>query len=274
MRRSHALAVWAIFTIGASHAQETVSRDELMAADYKQGRAAFQQRCSACHTLIENGANLNGPNLWKVFGSQAGIRSDFAFSDALKDAGFDWSADKLHEWISNPDEFLPGNNMMIPEAVPENDRIALIAFAMLETGAADWPRPEVEENPMTRDKSKPLSERFPSFFNHLMNNTTRYRLEWGDEDYVFQAYFNADGSIGSNIETIRGFWRPRSDDFFCYALYGLPIELDEFVECFPMAAMSIPRFAEELWQSSPANGVKLYGGIMAGRPSQANRSRP
>ncbi len=235
-------------------------------ADYKQGRTAFQQRCSACHTLIEGSADLNGPNLWNIFGSKAGTRGDFPSSDVLKEADFDWSPDRLHEWISNPEGFLPGNKMMLPESVPEEDRVPLISFTMLETGAADWPRPKVEEDLVMQDTNKPISERFPSFWNHLMTNTTRYRLEWGDEDYIFEAYFNANGSVGSNINSIKGFWRARDDNFFCYALYGLPIELNEYVECFPMAAMAIPRFAEELWQSSPAEGVTLHGGILAGRP--------
>ena len=55
-------------------------------------------------------------------------------------------------------------------------------------------------------------------------------------------------------------------DFFCYALHGIPIEPTQFVECFPVAVMSIPRFAEELWASHPAPGSTLHGGIMAGRP--------
>ncbi len=256
-----------VFSVSsASIAQNDVTRDELIAADYKKGRTAFQQRCSACHTLIEDGANLNGPNLWNMFGAEAGTRNDFPFSDAVKDAGIKWSSDKLFAWISDPEGFMPGNSMMLPEAVPEDDRVALIAFAMLETGGADWPRPEVEEDLVAQDMSRPISERYPSFWTHLMTNTTRYRLEWSDQEYIFEAYFNADGSVDTNVESIRGFWRARDDDFFCYALYDLPIELGEFVECFPMAAMAIPRFAEELWQSSPADGVTLHGGILAGRP--------
>ena len=50
------------------------------------------------------------------------------------------------------------------------------------------------------------------------------------------------------------------------ALYGLPMKPDQWVECFPVVAMSIPRFAEQLWESRPAEGITVYGGILPGRP--------
>ena len=52
----------------------------------------------------------------------------------------------------------------------------------------------------------------------------------------------------------------------CYAAYGIPIEPKYMVECFPVAAMAIPRFREELWESKPSTDWTLYGGILPGRP--------
>jgi hypothetical protein len=40
----------------------------------------------------------------------------------------------------------------------------------------------------------------------------------------------------------------------------------QLIECFPIVAMTIPSFREELWTSEPAPGFKLTGGIVAGRP--------
>ena len=99
-----------------------------------------------------------------------------------------------------------------------------------------------------------------------MTNTSRYRLVSDGGELVFKAYFNEDGSVTSDLESIRGFWHVNERDMFCYALYGLPYNPSEFVECFPVAAMAIPRFAEELWESKPADGVVAYGGILPGRP--------
>lgn len=249
-------------------AQEALTRDVLAAADYVVGRRAFQMRCSACHTLAENSSDLSGPNLWKVVGSRAGTRGAFAYSDALKNSGITWDADRLDAFLADPSKNMPGNRMAIPEGVPNPDRLALISFMMLETGGADWPKPELPKVVVDTDRSKPFPERFPSFWNHQMNNTTRYRVVMADgKELVFKAYFHPDGSITADKDTIRGFWHVDQRDYFCYALYDLPeIKPNEWVECFPVVAMSIPRFAEQLWQSQPADGLTVYGGILPGRP--------
>ena len=101
-----------------------------------------------------------------------------------------------------------------------------------------------------------------------MNNTTHYRLVTANSELEFDAYFNTNGSVGTSIESVQGFWHVNKRDMFCYVLYGLPVALDQFVECFPVAAMAIPRFSRELWHSEPKKGVQLYGGIMPGRPEQ------
>jgi cytochrome c2 len=252
--------------IPAASAQQVLTREVLSKADYVVGRRAFQMRCSACHTLTRGGADLSGPNLWGVIGSPGGSRGSFKYSAAMSGAAFAWSADRLDQFLADPVKNIPGTSMAIPEGVPNPDRLALISFMMLETGGADWPRPELPKIVVDPDRSKPVAERFPSFWNHMMSNTTRYRMVTPGGELVFRAYFNADGSITSDHETIRGFWRPDERDFFCYALYGIPAKPDQLVECFPMVAMSIPRFAEQLWESKPAEGVHLFGGILPGRP--------
>lgn len=247
-------------------AQEQLTRDALANADYVVGRRAFQMRCSACHTLVENGSDLAGPNLWGVIGARAGSRGAFPYSDALKGSGITWSADALDAFLADPTRYIPGNRMAIPEGVPNPDRLALIAFMMLETGGADWPRPELPKTVVDPDRSKPFAERFPSFWNHQMNNTTRYRVVSATGEFIFKAYFHPDGAISADNQAIRGFWHVDERDYFCYALYGLPTRPNQWVECFPVVAMSIPRFAEQLWESKPAEGLTVYGGILPGRP--------
>jgi cytochrome c len=238
-------------------------RDSLAAADYKQGRLAFQQRCSACHTLAEDGSNLIGPNLFGVFDVSAGSNETFAYSAGMQESGLIWTPETVGEFIANPAATVPGTSMMLPEPVPEADRTAMVSFMMLETGGADWPRPEIEEEMLPEGAT--VAEKFPSFWNHMMNNTTRYRMVTETGEYTFDAYFNKDGSVTTDTK-VKGFWHVNDRDFFCYAMYGIPDEPKQFVECFPVVAMSIPRFAEELWQSKPATGVTLYGGIVPGRP--------
>ena len=246
------------------------TRDALADADYLAGRTAFQQRCSACHTLADGANHLIGPNLWGMFDRQVGELDDFQYSPALENAQFPWSPESLGRWLREPQSFLPDNRMAIPEPVPEHLIVPLLSFVMVETGAADWERPEIVEAPV--DRSLPLSERFPSFYNHLMHNTTRYRMTSSEEEVVFDSYYQKDGSVTSSLPTVGGFWHVTAEDRFCYALYGLPVEPSYLVQCFPIAAMAIPRFAEELWRSPVSDTVTLVGGILPGRPSQSRPS--
>lgn len=252
--------------MGEAGAQVILTRAALVEADYAKRRLAFLRRCSACHTLAEGALDLQGPNLFGMFDRRAGQLDTYVFSDALVEANFTWTPDRLDAWLADPEGYLPGNTMLIPEAVPEDVRLDMVSFIMVETGAADWERPDIVTEVSAEERAKPPSERFPSFWNHLMTNTTRYRWVEGETEVRFDVYYNTDGSVTSNRDGVFGFWHITDRDMFCYALTGLPMEPPYMVQCFPVVAMAIPRFADELWQSSPAENVTLYGGIVPGRP--------
>lgn len=243
-----------------------VAREALVSANYRQGMVAFQVRCSACHSLADGGTNLVGPNLYGVFRRKAGGKNDFSYSDALESAGFDWTPARLLAWIADPRGFVRGTSMMLPEPVPEAERIPLLSYLMLETGAADWPKPPAPRAVAAAGPNAPLAERFPGFWNHLMHNTTRYRIQGPVGELRFDAWFNPDGTVATSVREMRGFWREMPGEKFCYALMDMPNEMHQLIECFPIAAMSIPRFRDELWKTAPAPGFQLTGGIVAGRP--------
>lgn len=267
------LSLLVVLLIPAAAAAAPISREQLVAANYRAGMVAFQQRCSACHSLAEGANDLAGPNLHGVFKRKAGGRPSFGYSSALDGASFTWDPDRLAAFLRDPAAVVPGTTMMLPEAVPEADLIALISFVMLETGAADWPKPTPPRparpagSPSVSASDADIATRFPTFWNHLMTNTTRYRLNSVGGEFRFDAYFNKDGSVSSNVAGMRGFWRVDDRDFFCYALYDLPVAPKQFVECFPVVAMSIPRFREDLWTTTLPSGETLTGGIVAGRPT-------
>jgi len=268
MRSRFVALLSGIVLMGSADAQESLTMDALKNADYMKGKQTFQGRCSACHTLADGSSDIAGPSLWGVFDRVAGTRQGFAYSETLVKAGFEWTPDRLDAWLADPRGYLPGNIMGIPEAVPAADRPNLISFLLIETGAVDWPRPETAMAAAQQDRSRPPAERFPSFWNHLMYNTVRYRWEEEatGEEFRFDAYNKADGSIATSIKGMYGFWYINERDFFCYALTGMPVSVGHMVECFPVAAMAIPRFADELWTSKPQPGVKLHGGMLPGRP--------
>ncbi len=252
----------------ALFAQPALTEDQLARADQGRGQQVFTQRCGACHTLMEGGGNLMGPNLGRLFERTAGTKEGFDYSDAFGEAKFDWTPDKLAEWMRNPDGFLPGNTMLLAEAIAAEDIVPLVSYVMVRTGSATWDVAEVEDPRTTNigELEQLLKENRPDFWHHLMDNTAHYRIERDDDDYVFVTYFNEDGSISANNDRIKGFWRVENMKSFCYALHGLPVEPHEWVECFPIVPNSVERYGEGLWISEPLPGLKVYGGFLQGRP--------
>ena len=77
---------------------------------------------------------MTGPNLYGVFGREAGDKDGYNYSTALREAGFTWDAERLDHWLENPREFLRGNKMSFPGIADATDRRDLIAFLKVETG--------------------------------------------------------------------------------------------------------------------------------------------
>ena len=102
-------------------------------ADLENGRRVFA-RCRACHTLNEGGPNMTGPNLFGVFGREAGSHPGYNYSNVVRDADFAWDAERLDHWLENPREFLRGNKMSFPGIPDAGDRRDVIAWLKVETG--------------------------------------------------------------------------------------------------------------------------------------------
>ena len=97
-------------------------------AEDASGQQAFNNACRTCH-MVKEGDNRLGPNLHRVVGRKAGSLPDYAFSSAMKEAGFVWDEEKLERFIANPDELVPGNNMKPYSGLASrDDRTKIIAF--------------------------------------------------------------------------------------------------------------------------------------------------
>lgn len=108
-------------------------------ADYARGARTFKL-CVSCHLLEEGAGHRVGPNLAGFFGREAGTAEGFAYSTALEEADFIWTPEQLDAWLANPRSFLPGNRMSFSGVRRDDDRNAVIAYLMVETG---W-SPEAE----------------------------------------------------------------------------------------------------------------------------------
>jgi len=124
-------------TLGAQVVQS--AEDYLAAAPYATADRAQGERqaqiCRACHSLDKGGPNMVGPGLHDFFGTKAGTREGFPYSEALRDAEFVWTPRALDAWLAQPGRFLPGNRMTFAGVMRQEDRDALIAYLLKVTTA-------------------------------------------------------------------------------------------------------------------------------------------
>jgi len=109
----------------------------LASATVDRGQAAAKA-CAACHTFQQGGATGQGPNLYGIVGRPKAAQAGFAYSDALKAKGGDWTIDDLNKFLTNPKEFVPGTKMNFPGLSRGNQRADAIAYL---NSLADSPKP-------------------------------------------------------------------------------------------------------------------------------------
>lgn len=124
MKKQLALASGLLVTLvlGASHV--------LAAGDAKRGADVFAEECGDCHSTIP-GKNKKGPNLIGVNGRKAGTVASFeGYSEAMKQSGITWSAEKIDAYITAPRKVVPGGKMKYDGLDDAGARADVIAFVL------------------------------------------------------------------------------------------------------------------------------------------------
>jgi cytochrome c len=91
----------------------------------KDGSTTFKA-CAACHAPDQPG--VNGPELRGVVGRRAGSVPGYRYSRALRNAGWNWTPEKLDEFLADPQAVLPGNAMPYPGLPDPDQRLNLINY--------------------------------------------------------------------------------------------------------------------------------------------------
>lgn len=98
--------------------------------DPATGKMLFDKRCTGCHALTQN---HEGPQLQGVYGRTSGTAKGFVYSTALKKAQIVWDEKSLEKWLTDPDAFIPGNDMDFLVSKPQ-ERRDLISYLKQASG--------------------------------------------------------------------------------------------------------------------------------------------
>ena len=95
--------------------------------DAGKGKILFSQQCMLCHSTVA-GQEGAAPSLNGIVGRKAAAEAGFpAYSRALKASGLTWTAPNLDKFLGGPAKLVPGTNMPITLARPE-DRANVITY--------------------------------------------------------------------------------------------------------------------------------------------------
>lgn len=110
-------------------------------AQVDAGRRLFA-RCTNCHEVGAGARNGFGPQLNGIVGRKAGSAPAYAYSAALKQAGFVWNEQKLVAFIRDSEKVVPGNKMRFLSFMSEKQASDIVAYLRTQGAVAAPPAPK------------------------------------------------------------------------------------------------------------------------------------
>jgi len=104
-------------------------------AQVDAGRRLFA-RCTNCHEVGAGARNGFGPQLNGIVGRKAGSAPAYAYSPALKQAGFVWNEQKLVAFIRDSEKVVPGNKMRFLSFMSEKQAAEIVAYLRTQGAVA------------------------------------------------------------------------------------------------------------------------------------------
>ncbi len=126
----------------------------LATADVEKGEAVFK-KCTACHNIVQGGANGIGPNLWAALGKPHGHVAGFSYSDALKSIPGNWDFESMNKWLANPKKYAPGTKMTFAGLGNPEERANVILY--LNSQGSNLPLPAAPAAAPAADAAAPAA---------------------------------------------------------------------------------------------------------------------
>jgi cytochrome c len=126
---------------GAAPAEVAPLPQRLAKADPKKGEASAKA-CTACHNFEKGAGPKIGPPLYGVVERARASIAGFAYSDAMKSKGGNWSFDELDKFIANPKGDIPGTKMAFAGEKDPQKRADIVDYLhTLADNPAPLPQP-------------------------------------------------------------------------------------------------------------------------------------
>jgi cytochrome c len=112
---------------------ETVEPVVVIQASFQEGEAVFVDHCMACHAVVK-GENKFGPSLHNIVGQKLASVAGFGnYSAAIKSSDALWSEANLRQFLSGPQDFMPGTTMPYSGLQNTNELESLIIYLQENT---------------------------------------------------------------------------------------------------------------------------------------------
>lgn len=102
----------------------------LVPANITAGQA-ITAKCASCHSFVQGGPTVVGPDLFGVVGRKPGSHAGMAYSPAMVEFGAKnpvWDYDHLDTFLKAPGKDVSGTKMTFVGLKKQEDRIAVIAY--------------------------------------------------------------------------------------------------------------------------------------------------
>ena len=100
----------------------------LFASTSSADGAKIFKKCTACHSIAQDGGNKIGPALWGVLGRKAGTVSDYKYSKSMVAYGKTWSFEEMNGFLIKPKDWVKGTKMSFTGLKNPKERAAIILY--------------------------------------------------------------------------------------------------------------------------------------------------
>jgi cytochrome c2 len=104
---------------------DTPALIDIRPTDEMSGELLFGSMCQSCHWIHDGLSHRAGPDLFGIIDKDVASSPNFEYSSALKNFGGQWTAERLDQFLADPQATVPGT-MMAFEGVRDPEQRKLL----------------------------------------------------------------------------------------------------------------------------------------------------